>query len=202
MKKVTDKKTELSKIEKAINFCQRAHRGQFRKGSQHEYFFHPTAVAHIIGAYGIEDESLKIAALLHDVVEDTGYENWDIQDKFGRKIADIVAEVSEEKIDANGEEIPWKDRKNAVLKNLSETGSKEALTIKVADHIDNLRSTIAQSSAGTAKDGFNSSLKERIWYSKSIYKIAKNKAVHPGLLEELAICIQRVENKFLKNTPQ
>ena len=76
------------KIEYALNFAIKAHEGQFRKSGE-PYVVHPILVASIVG-YISQDETMVIAALLHDVVEDTPFTIEDIKKEFGRDIANLV----------------------------------------------------------------------------------------------------------------
>ncbi len=81
------KKVEI--ITKAFNFAKQAHKG-VRRLSGEPYIMHPIAVAQIVcSEIGIGSTSIS-AALLHDVVEDTDYTVEDIENLFGKKIAQIV----------------------------------------------------------------------------------------------------------------
>jgi GTP pyrophosphokinase len=75
-------------IGKAIPFCIEAHQNQYRKSGE-PYVVHPILVAAITAHYS-NDESMVLAALLHDVVEDTGYSLLDIEELFGVDVANIV----------------------------------------------------------------------------------------------------------------
>lgn len=76
------------KIVSALDFCIQAHEGQFRKSGE-PYAVHPILVASIT-AYFSNDETMVIAALLHDVVEDTDYTLEDIALEYGDDVAHIV----------------------------------------------------------------------------------------------------------------
>ena len=77
-------------ITKAYNFARQAHKG-VRRLSGEPYILHPIAVARIAAEeIGLGSTSI-CAALLHDVVEDTDYTVEDIENMFGKKIAQIVA---------------------------------------------------------------------------------------------------------------
>jgi len=75
-------------VEKALDFSIQAHKNQFRKSGE-EYVVHPILVS-VITAYYSNDEHMVIAALLHDVVEDTATTIDDIQREFGKDVAHIV----------------------------------------------------------------------------------------------------------------
>jgi len=76
------------KIEKATQFAIQAHKNQYRKSGE-EYVIHPILVASITSFFS-DNEDMIIAALLHDVVEDTKYEFKDILLNFGACVAHLV----------------------------------------------------------------------------------------------------------------
>ncbi len=76
------------KIHEALEFSKKAHEGQRRKSGE-PYVIHPILVAAITG-FVTEDEEMVMAALLHDVVEDTSYTIEDIKSRFGQNVANLV----------------------------------------------------------------------------------------------------------------
>ena len=86
---------------KALEFAKEAHKGTVRKTSDTPYITHPIEVAESVAQMS-SDEDVIIAALLHDVVEDTAYTLEDISKMFGDKVAALVAEESEDKRRNNG----------------------------------------------------------------------------------------------------
>lgn len=81
------KRTEI--IERAYHFAKEAHQGVLRQSGE-PYILHPIAVARIAcKEIGLGSTSI-CAALLHDVVEDTEYTIEDIENLFGKKIAQLV----------------------------------------------------------------------------------------------------------------
>lgn len=75
-------------LKDALEYASEAHKGQFRKSGE-PYVIHPILVASIV-AHIANDESMVIAALLHDVVEDTQINNEDIVNLFGEDVASLV----------------------------------------------------------------------------------------------------------------
>ncbi len=75
-------------VTKAVDFATKAHSGQFRKSGE-PYIIHPILVAAITGHFGGDDEMI-IAALLHDVVEDTSFTIEDIEENFSKEVAHLV----------------------------------------------------------------------------------------------------------------
>ena len=76
------------KLDKAIDSCVTSHAGQYRKSGE-PYAIHPILVASIVANMG-GDESMVIAALLHDVVEDTEVTLSEVQAEFGDEVAKLV----------------------------------------------------------------------------------------------------------------
>ena len=87
-KRCTDQ-SELDMIQKAFDFANEAHKG-VRRRSGDPYILHPIAVAKIVvSTIGLGYKSI-VAALLHDVVEDTAYNIDDIRNLFGERVATLV----------------------------------------------------------------------------------------------------------------
>lgn len=83
---------ECDQIMKAFTLADKAHEGQFRASGE-PYIMHPLAVAEILAHLQIDHITL-IAALLHDVVEDTEYTKEDIETLFGSEVAFLVDGVT------------------------------------------------------------------------------------------------------------
>ncbi len=84
---------------KAVNFAAEKHRDQRRKNSTNSpYINHPVRVSHLLNSIGgITDIVPLVAALLHDTLEDTKTTFSELVDNFGKEIADVVKEVSDDK---------------------------------------------------------------------------------------------------------
>ncbi|GAX87246.1 GTP pyrophosphokinase [Lebetimonas natsushimae] len=87
-KKLLLSKKDTPLIKKAIEFAVKAHAGQKRKSGE-DYVIHPILVA-AITAYFLNEEVPIVAAILHDVVEDTPYTIYYIKDEFGSEVAELV----------------------------------------------------------------------------------------------------------------
>jgi GTP pyrophosphokinase len=83
----------MTPIENAIIFATRAHEGQMRKDGITPYIVHPLGVAESVRRYG-GTEAQYIAALLHDTIEDCEVLWGEINDAFGRAVADLVEELT------------------------------------------------------------------------------------------------------------
>ena len=86
------KDDEYLAIKYALEFATDAHRNQ-KRASGEPYILHPMAVADILMDYGLDSDTI-IAALLHDVIEDTKFSENDIKTKFGTGIYDMVMGVT------------------------------------------------------------------------------------------------------------
>lgn len=111
-----------------------AHAGQKRKDGR-PYATHPAAVRDIlVNELGVSDEDVLVAALLHDVVEDTRVPLSEIEERFGPRVAGMVGLLS--KVPEPGEpEGLMVDRYYAGLR----AAEPAVRQIKVADRVHNLR---------------------------------------------------------------
>lgn len=125
------------RYEDALRLAARAHRDQLRKGSDVPYVTHPLHVSLILLRHGFSTDA-AIAGLLHDVVEDQGYDPARIAEQFGPYVAEIVRALSERKTDDEGHKRPWEARKQEGLEHL-QNASLEAVAVKAADVLHNVR---------------------------------------------------------------
>ena len=129
------KKVEM--IERAFNFAREAHKG-IRRRSGEPYILHPIAVAKIANQeIGLGSTSI-CAALLHDVVEDTEYTVEDIEQHFGKKIAQLVSGLT--KISGG----IFGDKASAQAENfrkllLTMSEDIRVVLLKMADRLHNMR---------------------------------------------------------------
>ncbi len=126
-------------IDEAIIFAVKAHSGSTRKSEKTPYVFHPLETAHIVASI-TDDTEVIAAAVLHDVVEDTKYTYDDIKTKFGKNVADLVANETEDKMREISAEASWMTRKKQFLDNLKNAPVK-AKMITLADKLSNMRIT-------------------------------------------------------------
>lgn len=121
--------------EEALEFARKAHGEQRRKYSEEPYIEHPKRVAETVRTVSHSPEMI-CAAYLHDVVEDTSVEIGEIRQRFGEKVADLVAELTDEFMKRNYPHLNRKARKQKEVERQAGM-SNEAKTIKLADVIDN-----------------------------------------------------------------
>lgn len=121
-------------VEKARIYAQSKHEGQIRKFENKPYFIHPERVAHILYQFKVSKNinGLIAAAYLHDVVEDTNTSIEEIKELFGDLVASIVLELTSDKNEIK------RFSKKEYLANKMLNMSNYALTLKLADRIDNV----------------------------------------------------------------
>jgi len=120
----------------AISFAARAHQGQLRKDGRTPYVSHVFRVGLVVRqVFGIEDESVLTAAVLHDTVEDTTTDFDDIQNEFGAEIAGWVADLSKDK------RLPESEREKAYEARLAQAPWQVKIC-KLADIFDNLMDSV------------------------------------------------------------
>jgi HD domain len=138
--------SEVRRLTKALAFAAEAHRNQRRKGaSQEPYINHLIEVLDLVASVEGGDMDVLIAALLHDVLEDTrtGYD--ELAAAFGERVARIVQENSDDMT------LPKPERRRARLAGISKK-SREARLVKFADMISNLRAILHSPPAGWSND--------------------------------------------------
>lgn len=119
-------------INDAMAFAARAHEGQFRKGTRRPYIVHPREVAEIVSTM-TDDEEIISAALLHDTIEDcAGVTREMLEQRFGTRVAEMVAQESEDK------SLTWEERKGETIRRLGEA-PREVQMIGLADKLSNMR---------------------------------------------------------------
>lgn len=140
-RKRCNSKYELEQIQKAFEFANEAHKG-IRRRSGEPYILHPIAVAKIVVSnIGLGYKSI-IAALLHDVVEDTDYTVEDLSSLFGDKVATIVEGLTKIKtVLDNEDKAAQKSMQAENFKRILLTLNDDVrvVLIKLADRLHNCR---------------------------------------------------------------
>ena len=128
---------------KALTFAAHKHRHQRRKGvDKIPYINHPIAVANLLVEVGnVTDTATIAAALLHDTVEDTETTLLELENEFGATIANLVAELSDNK------SLPSEKRKRLQIEHAPSL-SPRARLVKLADKTCNLRDIIGDPPKG------------------------------------------------------
>jgi len=129
-------KDQVNSVRRAYFYAEQAHEGQYRR-SGHPYVTHPLAVASILSEMHMDHQSL-MAAMLHDVIEDTGITKTAIKSQFGNSVADLVDGVS--KLN----KIKFSSRAEAQAENFQKMAMAMAkdlrvILVKIADRLHNMR---------------------------------------------------------------
>ena len=126
-------------VSEAIVFAVKAHDGMRRKKSEAPYILHPMEAAVIVGTM-TDDQNLIAAAALHDVVEDAGITIQEIEEKFGKRVRDLVQSETEDKREDLPPEVTWRIRKEESLAVLKNTDDIAVLMVWLGDKLANMRS--------------------------------------------------------------
>ena len=128
--------SRVNQVRRAYYYAEQAHEGQKRRSGE-PYVTHPLAVASILADLRLDHQSL-MAAMLHDVIEDTGIPKEALSDQFGESVADLVDGVSKLT------QIEFRSRAEAQAENfqkmtLAMARDIRVILVKLADRLHNMR---------------------------------------------------------------
>ncbi len=130
------KPPDIERIEKAYQFSGKAHEGQYRDSGE-PYISHPLAVAGILADWHLDPQAL-MAALLHDVMEDTKVSKAEISRHFGKPVAELVDGLSKlDKIEFQSQQDAQAENFRKML--LAMARDVRVILIKLADRLHNMR---------------------------------------------------------------
>jgi guanosine-3',5'-bis(diphosphate) 3'-pyrophosphohydrolase len=134
---------EIILLMDALAFSAHKHRNQRRKDvDASPYINHPIALARVLAVEGgVSNHRTLAAAILHDTLEDTETTFEELKEKFGRAIAEVVREVSDDKT------LSKVDRKRLQIEHAQHL-SRRARLVKLADKICNVRDMAAHPPQG------------------------------------------------------
>ncbi|MEQ6887148.1 RelA/SpoT family protein [Halomonas sp. CS7] len=129
-------KDEIQQVRRAFYYAEQAHDGQRRRSGE-PYVTHPLAVANILANMHMDHQSL-MAAMLHDVIEDTGVAKKALARQFGQPVAELVDGVSKLT------QITFEDKAVAQAENfqkmvLAMSRDIRVIIVKLADRLHNMR---------------------------------------------------------------
>ncbi|MBZ5487492.1 RelA/SpoT family protein [Halomonas aquamarina] len=127
---------EIQQVKRAFYYAEQAHDGQRRRSGE-PYVTHPLAVANILANMHMDHQSL-MAAMLHDVIEDTGVSKKALTAQFGQPVAELVDGVSKLT------QITFEDKAVAQAENfqkmvLAMSRDIRVIIVKLADRLHNMR---------------------------------------------------------------
>ena len=154
----------------ALAFAAHKHRAQRRKDKEASpYINHPIALADVLANEGgVVDPVTLCAALLHDTIEDTRTSNRELRENFGKEIADVVMEVTDDKT------LRKYVRKRRQIEHAPHL-SRRAKLVKLADKICNLRDIASNPPATWSRT------RKREYYEWAKRVIDGLRGAHPGL---------------------
>lgn len=133
-------KDEIDIVEKAIDYAYSKHEGQYRKTGE-EYIIHPLSVAIILTTIKADKDTI-IASLLHDVLEDTPTPKKELEELFGKTVANLVDGVTKiNSINVSTENEYLTNYYKKIIVGMSE--DVRVIIIKLADRLHNMRTLYA-----------------------------------------------------------
>lgn len=115
----------------AEKFAKLKHKGQTRKDGKTPYWKHLQQVVDNLKRLGLKNPDILCAGWLHDTIEDTATDYDDLEEKFGKKVADIVSQLTKDN------RLAKKKRELQYIKQLSDA-SPEAKIVKFCDIVANI----------------------------------------------------------------
>ena len=162
-------------VSEAIAFAVKAHDGMRRKKSESPYILHPMEAAVIVGTM-TDDQNLIAAAVLHDVVEDANITIEEIEEKFGKRVRELVQSETEDKRADLPPADTWRIRKEESLSVLKNTEDTDVLMVWLGDKLANMRSIYRdfKVEGDSMWQRFNQKdVNEQAWYYRSIAKFTE-----------------------------
>ena len=156
-------------FDRAVQYANRIHANQTRKGTDVPYMTHLLGVASLVLENGAQSEEEVIGALLHDAAEDQGGRPRleDIREQFGEQVGHIVDACTDS---YENPKPPWRPRKEAYVTHVRERvergGDEPALRVSLADKLHNTRAIIAdvRESGDAVFERFNGKKDGTVWY--------------------------------------
>ena len=127
---------DIQHVKEAFRFSDAAHLGQFRKSGE-PYVTHPVAVAELLAEWKLDAAAIQ-AALLHDVLEDSGVRKQELVERFGSTVAELVDGVSKlDRLRFDSSEQQQAESFRKML--LAMARDVRVILIKLADRLHNVR---------------------------------------------------------------
>ena len=128
--------SQLEQVNKAYLYAANAHSGQFRSNGD-PYVTHPVAVAEILAKFKMDEDCLT-AAMLHDVIEDSGIPKSFLKKEFNSNVAELVDGVSKlDKISLNSKQEEQAENFQKMVLAMSQ--DIRVIVLKLADRLHNMR---------------------------------------------------------------
>ena len=173
-------------VGRALAFALERHAGQTRKGRDAPYVSHPVRVAGLVLEHGGDAVQVAIG-LLHDVIEDCGVSEAELEQRFGAEVARAVRALSDVlEGDTPNQKSPWRERKTRFVARLAGIDARARL-VAACDKLDNLSAIVAdlETEGPTTLERFSGKPHQIRWYYEEVSK-ALGSDLPPRLRAELA----------------
>ena len=180
----------------AVGFAREKHHGDVRKCTRIPYLSHLLAVVSLAIEDAASDpqlddrfEDIAMAAVLHDVVEDTPVSVSEVADRFGPEVARIVQACSDAE---STPKPPWRERKEAYIEHLEEA-DQAVLCVALADKRHNARCIVNDATELGPEfwNRFNAGPDEQIWYYSAVAEVLTRRRRGPAA-DELRRTVDRL----------
>lgn len=178
---------------KALEFASIKHKGQFRKGKNHEdYIMHPIRVAKKVKLYKAKSHAINIlvsVAYLHDTLEDTNTTYYELVENFGVQVATLVQELTTDKV------LKEKIGKSEYLAIKMSHMTDWALTIKLCDRLDNIADILK-----TSNDFRNKYINETIYIINYLLNNRKISKTHIKIINTILLVLDQTITNLYDDT--
>ncbi|MEX0992054.1 MAG: bifunctional (p)ppGpp synthetase/guanosine-3',5'-bis(diphosphate) 3'-pyrophosphohydrolase [Actinomycetota bacterium] len=188
-------KADIKQVQRAYAFAEQWHEGQTRASGE-DFVEHPLAVARILADLGLDTTTI-VAALLHDVVEDTDLTLEQLEHEFGAEVTQIVDGLTKL------ERIEFHSREEAQAENVRKmivamARDIRVLLIKLADRLHNMRTLSSmprehQQTKATETLEIYAPLAHRLGVDRVKWELEDLafKTLHPGPYREIASLVEK-----------
>lgn len=155
-----------NKVEYAIYYATKAHKGQKRKTEDVDMIYHPFTVGMILQMNGF-DEDVVSAGILHDVVEDTNHTFEDIENEFGKEVRKYVYNASEP-----DKSLELEDRKKHTIESIkiADLASKAIVACDKISNLEDMYEIIKKYGEDIGWGSLKRGKDKQKWYYCSVYE--------------------------------
>jgi (p)ppGpp synthase/HD superfamily hydrolase len=193
---------EAAFVGRALAFALEKHAGQTRKGRDVPYASHPVRVAGLVLEHG-GDATQVAVGLLHDVIEDCGVSDAELEARFGTEVAGAVRALYDVlEGDTPEQKTPWRERKTRFVARLAHVEPRARL-VAACDKLDNLSAIVADlETEGLATlERFTGKPRQIRWYYEEVVR-ALGHDLPPRLQAELDDRLQMLRRIVPEASPE